>query len=247
MAKRRQQHPAAHQSAASQAAARKPTPTRPPRGRAAAQQRGLLAGADPIRVGIVFGVVLAVGVLLVAVVFGGSGAGPYTCGQQLAPGGSPEDGQVTANMGRQHVGKGSPLSYLFCPPTSGTHYNNESNFSPARPGFYDPDAAIGPGSWIHNLEHGYAVVLYRCAEGICPSEDVLTEIRRFVNNGPQTPVAASCGIRSKMVAARFDDIATPFALLTWDRASLLESFEFDVAQTFASRWMEKSGPEAASC
>ena len=257
MAKRRRQPQAgqrpatdrgqAQQGAAPQPAPRRPAPTRPPRGRATAKPRGLLGGADPIRVGIVFGVVLAVGVLLVAVVFGGGGVGPHTCGQMLAPGGSPEDGQVTANMGRLHVARGSPLSYLFCPPTSGTHYDNESGFSPARPGFYRPDAAIGPGSWIHNLEHGYVVVLYRCAEGLCPSEEVLTEIRRFVNNGPQTPVAANCGIRSKMVAARFDDMSTPFALLTWDRVSLLESFDVDTAQTFANRWMEKTGPEAASC
>ena len=212
-----------------------------------AQPRGLLAGANPIRVGIVGAVVLAVGVLLVAVVFGGSDAGSYTCGQQLAPGGSPADGQVTANMGRVHAAKGSRLSYLFCPPASGSHYNNEAGFSPARPGFYVPDAAIGPGSWIHNLEHGYVVALYRCADGICPSEDVLTEIRRFVNNGPQTLVAANCGIRSKIVAARFDDMSKPFALLTWDRVSLLQDWDYDLAIDYANRWMEKTGPEAASC
>ncbi len=163
------------------------------------------------------------------------------------PGRQPRGRAGDGQHGRQHVGKGSPLSYLFCPPTSGTHYNNESDFSPARPGFYRPDAALGPGSWVHNLEHGYVVVLYRCAEGICPTEDVLSEIRRFVNNGPQTPVAANCGIRTKIVAARFDDMSTPFALLTWDRVSLLQSFDFDIAQTFATRWMEKSGPEATSC
>ena len=194
-----------------------------------------------------FAVVLAVGVLLVAVVFGGNDAGRYTCGQNLAPGGTAEDGQVTANMGRQHVARGSQLSYLFCPPASGTHYNNESGYSPARPGFYRPDAGIGPGSWIHNLEHGYVVVLYRCADDICPTEEVQAEIRRFVNNGPQTPVAATCGIRSKIIAARFDAMATPFALLTWDRVSLLESFDYDTAMTFANRWMEKTGPEASSC
>ena len=229
------------------AAAPAPAPTGRPRPKPAAQRRGLLEGADPIRVGIVAGLALAVGALLLLVVFGGSGAGRYTCAQQLAPGGTPEDGQVTANTGRVHVARGSQLSYLFCPPTSGTHYDNETNFSPARAGFYAPDAAIGPGSWIHNLEHGYVVALYRCTDGVCPTDEVLAEVRRFVNNGPQTPVAANCGVRSKIVAARFDDMATPFALLTWDRASLLEAFEVDTAQSFANRWMEKTGPEAASC
>lgn len=185
--------------------------------------------------------------MLAVVVFGGSGAGRYTCGQLLPPGGDPSDGQVTANLGRLHVARGSQLGYLFCPPTSGTHYDNEAGFSPARPGFYRPDAAIGPGSWIHNLEHGYVVALYRCADGVCPTEEVLAEIRRFVNNAPQTQVAVNCGIRSKVVAARFDDMSTPFALLTWDRALLLDAFDVDAAIAFAGRWMEKTGPEATSC
>ena len=232
MAKRRQQ----------------PPPRPKPRPKTTTQRRGPLDGADPIRLGIIAGVTLVVGVLLVAVLLsGGDGGGRYTCGQQLAPAGSPEDGQVTANMGRAHVARGSQISYLFCPPSSGTHYNNETGFSPARPGFYRPDAAIGPGSWIHNLEHGYVVVLYRCPEGVCPSEEVLDDIRRFVNNAPQTAVAANCGIRAKVVAARFDQMATPFALLTWDRALLVDTFDIDVANTFANRWMEKNAPEPNNC
>jgi hypothetical protein len=184
--------------------------------------------------------------VVVAVLAGGSGSGSYTCGQELQPGGSSEDGQVTADLGRGHVTTGSPLSYLFCPPTSGTHYS-EVGVAPARPGFYKADADIGPGSWVHNLEHGYVVVLYRCPDGVCPSEDVLAEIRRFVNNGPQTPAAANCGIKTKILAARFDRIATPFALLTWDRALLVDTFDIDVANTFASRWMEKNAPEPTNC
>ena len=248
MAKRRRQRPATPSgSTARRLTPPPPSPARRPRSGATQQRRGLLAGADPIRVGIVAGITLAIGVLLVAVVFSGSGAGSYTCAQQLAPGGSPEDGRVTANLGRLHVERGSELEYLNCPPTSGTHYDSETGFSPARPGFYRPDAAIGPGSWIHNLEHGYVVALYRCTDGGCPSEEVLDDVRRLVNNGPQTPVAADCGIRSKIVAARFDDMAAPFALVTWDRVSFMGAWDIDVALEFANRWMEKTSPEAASC
>jgi hypothetical protein len=189
---------------------------------------------------------VGIAVVVVAVVAGGGGSARYTCGQELQAGGSPEDGQVTADMGRGHVTTGSQLSYLFCPPTSGTHYS-EAGVAPARPGFYKPDADIGPGSWVHNLEHGYVVALYRCPDGVCPSEDVLAELRRFVNNGQQTAAAANCGIRTKILAARFDQIATPFALLTWDRALLLDTFDIEVANTFANRWMEKNAPEPNNC
>ena len=201
---------------------------------------------DLWRIGIVAAIAIGIVVIVGAVVAGGGGSGRYSCGRQLQPGGSPEDGQVTADLGRGHVATGTQLSYLFCPPTSGSHYA-EVGVAPARPGFYGADAAIGPGSWVHNLEHGYVVVLYRCPDGVCPSEDDLADVRRFVNNGPQTAVASSCGIKTKILAARFDDMATPFALITWDRALLVDTFDIDVANTFAQRWMEKGAPELNNC
>ncbi len=265
MAKRRRQRPATERPSSSAgdggAGSRKPqsqaparpsraagsgSPARSSRARPAAQPRGLLSGADPWRIGIIGAVILGIVVVVAAVVAGGGGSGRYTCGQLLAPGGSPEDGQVTANLGRGHVATGTQLSYLFCPPTWGSHYS-VAGVAPARAGFYGPDADIGPGSWVHNLEHGYVVALYRCQDGVCPSEEVLAELRRLVNNGPQTQSAQTCGIRSKVIAARFDDMATPFALLTWDRALLLDTFDADEAIGFAQRWMEKAAPEAGSC
>lgn len=209
---------------------------------------GLLRGADPWRIGIIGAALIGIVVVTGAVVAGGGGGSRYTCGQLLAPGGTPEDGQVTADLGRQHVGPGTSLSYLFCPPTSGSHYQTEAGVSPARPGFYPPDADIGPGYWVHNLEHGYAVALYRCADDMCPSEEVLAELRRFVNNAPQTAVAQRCGIRAKVIAARFDDMSTPFAVVTWDRALLLDAFDADAAIAFAQRWMENAvAIEATLC
>ncbi|HET9852982.1 MAG TPA: DUF3105 domain-containing protein [Candidatus Limnocylindrales bacterium] len=193
---------------------------------------------------------MLVGVLVVvgALVAGGGSSGRYACGQLLAPGGTTEDGQVTDDMGRQHVQPGTTLSYRFCPPTSGTHYQTQAGVSPARPGFYGPDADIGPGNWVHNLEHGYAVALYRCENGVCPSDEVLAEVRRFVNNAPQTPGAQRCGIRAKVVATRFDDMSTPFAVLTWDRALLLQAWDVDDALAFAQRWMENAvAPEPSFC
>ena len=42
-------------------------------------------------------------------------------------------------------------------------------------------------------------------------------------------------------------MSTPFALLTWDRALLLDTFDVDDALAFAGRWMEKGAPEAGNC
>jgi hypothetical protein len=186
-------------------------------------------------------------VLIVGAVLASPGAASnYSCAQLLPSGGSPTDGQTTIDQGRQHVGTGGKLEYLHCPPASGPHYS-EGGVAPVRPGFYGPDADVGPGSWVHNLEHGYVVALYRCPDDTCPSDEQVAELRAFVNTGPSTPSAQRCGIPSKVLAARFDDMSTPFALLAWNRVLLLEQFDADAALDFARRWLEVGAPEATSC
>ena len=67
-------------------------------------------------------------------------------------------------------------------------------------------------------------------------------------NGPTTDTATACGYQSKVLAARFDDMATPFALLAWDHVLLLDSFDAQVGVDFAQRWLEQAGlPEAQRC
>jgi hypothetical protein len=200
---------------------------------------------------------LLVGVLVVAAVAvvsfallsgGGQTGGSYTCQELLQPqqGASPANPIVTPNLGINHVTTGAKVDYPLCPPASGPHYN-ERGVAPLPPRFYAADARVGPGNWIHNFEHGFVIALYRCVDGVCPSEDQLSELRSFVLNGPSTPSAAACGYQSKVLAARFDDMATPFALLAWERVLLLDAFDASVAQDFASRWIETTAREPTLC
>lgn len=98
-----------------------------------------------------------------------------------------------------------------------------------------------------NLEHGYVVALYRCDGGSCPSEADLIALRSFADNGPPSASATACGYRSKVVVARFDEMAAPFAVLAWDRALLLDTFDPSVAGDFAGRWIEATAPEPNAC
>jgi hypothetical protein len=179
---------------------------------------------------------------------GSSTATAYVCGERLgAPAGASEgEAFSTESLGSQHVTAGTKIRYGFCPPTSGAHYN-AAGAGPLRPGFYGPDDAAGPGGWVHNLEHGYVVALYRCEDGTCPSHADLSALRRFAGNGPPTQSAAACGYRSKVLVARFDEMDTPFALLAWDRALLLDSFDEAAAQAFASGSVEATAPEPNAC
>ncbi len=172
----------------------------------------------------------------------------YTCGQLLQPPAEAASGEAVAteDLGGEHVPPGTRLTYRFCPPTSGPHFN-APGAGPLRPGFYGPDDGVGPGGWVHNLEHGYVVALYRCAGGSCPSEDDLAALRAFAEAGPPTSSAAACGYRSKVLVARFDDMSTPFALLAWNRALLVPEFSSSDALDFASRSIDATAPEPAAC
>jgi hypothetical protein len=195
------------------------------------------------------GLVIVAAIAVVGFGLFSSSGSPYTCGSQLQPqaNATVENPIVTPNEGRAHVPVGSTTQYASCPPASGPHYN-AGGVAPIRPGFYEADARLGPGNWVHNLEHGYVVALYRCPDGECPSADVLSELREFVLNGPPTETAGLCGFQSKVLAVRFDDMATPFALVAWDRVLLLDTFDAAVGLEFAQRWLEQpEAPEPNRC
>ena len=226
-----------------------PAPVTPadvrPRRRTPEPERRRLPSVRILLVGLA--VVGVVGILGIAFI-GSATARNYTCDEILAaPAGSSAGvGFSTNNLGRNHVAVGTKIRYGFCPPTSGNHYNSPGK-GPLRAGFYDPDSDAGPSGWVHNLEHGYVVVLYRCSHGSCPSESELAPLRTFAANGPPTQSAAACGIRSKVVVARFDEMSSPYALLAWDRAWLLDSFNGSKANDIARAAIEATAPEPNSC
>ena len=149
-------------------------------------------------------------------------------------------GFVTPDLGRTHATDPTePIEYGHCPPTSGDHLSGRG-LGPIAPGFYGPEGEPRPGGWVHNLEHGYVVALYSCRAG-CPSDEELTELRRFLEETPPTEGAEQCGFR-KLIVARFDEMATRFALVAWDRAHLTDTFDREVAAAFAQQHVD--GPQA---
>jgi hypothetical protein len=198
---------------------------------------------------------MIIGALVVAVTLvigfallnsGGSSAAAYSCGQQVVPqqGATVTNPMVMAEMGRTHLRTETEIQYLNCPPTSGNHYA-AAGVAPLPAGYYGPDAPYGPGHWVHSLEHGYVVVLYRCAEGVCPSEADVSELRRLVAEAPPTERATACNQKNRVIVARFDQMATPYALLAWNRLLLQETFDRSAALDFARTWTDVTGPEAS--
>jgi hypothetical protein len=84
--------------------------------------------------------------------------------------------QAVANEGWIHVAEGSPIIYRSNPPASGPHYPVWLRWE-AFPG------AQARGYWVHNLEHGGIVILYR-PDANTALVDSLLQIYRGLPNDP---------------------------------------------------------------
>ncbi|HYN70388.1 MAG TPA: hypothetical protein VEX41_09280 [Candidatus Eisenbacteria bacterium] len=172
-----------------------------------------------------------------------------------APGATARLGYVQDDMGREHVTPGTVVRYTFCPPASSKHYN-ASGLGPIKPALYGPDDRQAPGGWIHNMEHGGLVLLYRCGEpaagapsGALPAGEGCTDagqraLKQLYDDWPASPV---CGVPPHLIGpviARFDDMAWPYAAILWDLVLPLDHFDRDAILAFYAQQGERTNPEA---
>ena len=95
---------------------------------------------------------------------------------------APAIGHVVDEMPRTHISQPSKVTYNHDPPTSGCHYSLGIGKAPISPGVYDKH--VDPEYWVHNLEHGYIVVLYNCPSG-CPAD--IAALTRWLTGTHPTP------------------------------------------------------------
>jgi len=224
------------------------------------QQRQRKSAARPsfferYRVAII-AIVVVVGVVLIGFVFlQKATAKSYTCGSLLTP--APDQaadpnapGFTTPEQGFTHVPVGSTINYGFCPPTSGDHYSSPPR-GPIPPAVYGPGNEQPPGGWVHNLEHGYVVFVYRCPSGVVGQGDCATqtEMAAMQQWFTDTPIDPTCGTRKALVA-RFDSMSTRFGLLAWNRAFLiddLDSNNMTLATNFRQAFTNTNAREPGNC
>jgi len=144
-------------------------------------------------------------------------------------------------MGRGHVTVGTPLSYTFCPPASGKHFN-APNQGPIAPRFYGPDDNIIPQNWIHNLEHGGIVILYNCARSACDSTS-LDQLRQLAVNFPASPRCKVAGGLTSPVIARFDTMKANYAAVLWDRVLYQDTLNTAEILEYFKNEAELANPE----
>jgi Protein of unknown function (DUF3105) len=133
--------------------------------------------------------------------------------------------------GRDHIGNDEqPDNWNSNPPTSGDHL-----VTPLPRGVYNSEQDMR--ALVHNLEHGYVVILYK---GI--SEDDLDELRDFVEDRSD----------SKLVLAPYSALEqNGVALTAWRNLEVMDRLNLDVVQAFVNDFMvpdasRSSAPEPAA-
>jgi hypothetical protein len=198
-------------------------------------------------IGIAGVVVLAV---VVGVVFISSTQPVYACSNifdpsptpTVSPGSSIRLGFAEEDMGNSHV-VSRPQRYLYCPPASGNHLNI-SGQGPIVPRVFKPGDNVGPPNWVHNLEHGALVVLYRPDSPGATAEG-LAAFRQFFDNFPASPICKLPPGQLSPVIAPFTDMPHPYALLVWDRVLYLDAWDPGLAIRFYNEESERLDKDGA--
>lgn len=159
---------------------------------------------------------------------------------------SPDDGDngsdvpvgveiAVPNEGAAHVPVGEQVVYLSNPPASGSHWS-AAGVAPVAGGVYE--TTLDEEQWVHNLEHGYVVVLFDCADDC--DEAFLAELTDLFLDAPQSSVFGT----TKLVIAPYDGLPHLLTAIAWDRQLHLEQFDQDVLLDFYETYLDQ-GPELA--
>lgn len=205
-----------------------PPPTAPATG-IVARLRANLAGI------LVLVIVVGGGIAFLS---GGASAADYSCGSYLTATDTPV-GVATpvADLGRTHVAKGSSIAYAYCPPASGNHWPVPQ--APLAGRVYGLADAVVPGGYIHNLEHGYIVVLYRGDDA--GAADRLAALQTWYASAPTGPYC-NLPTSTSLMVARADKLPAPVVALAWDIVYPLETVDGAALDGFIAAHGDR-GPE----
>jgi hypothetical protein len=155
-----------------------------------------------------------------------------------AAGTSPQPGYAQPDMGHAHVAVGTQVTYTYCPPASGRHYNAPAN-GPVTARVYGPGDAVIPEGWVHNLEHGGLVILYK---GETADQAALRAA--FDAIGPSPVCGFQPGGQSPgPLVVRFDQMTWPYAALVWGRVMPLDTVDIPAIVDFYAKYGEQTNPE----
>ena len=139
--------------------------------------------------------------------------------------------QVPIEGNRQHEPQGTPIQYRNRPPSSGDHYDQPSTY-----GVFQ--APVPTGNWVHNLEHGAVVVLYR--PDLCDASCV-NAVRDTYNSAPSSQLFPGY---KKMIVTPYTDMDHAVATVAWGWLDEMDQADKDRILAFYRAHVDR-GPEQA--
>jgi hypothetical protein len=120
-----------------------------------------------------------------------------------------------------HVPQGTVVPYVSNPPCGGDHYGSWVTWGAHA-------IAIPAGNWVHNLEHGGVVFLYRCASrAACP--DLAAKLEGLAAKLPVDPLctAEGSGIRTRILVIPDPDlpVGVEVAAAAWNNTLIARCFD----------------------
>jgi hypothetical protein len=132
-----------------------------------------------------------------------------------------------------HVDEGAPVSYHSRPPSSGMHWGTVPQATEYR--MYDQP--LSPGRWVHMLEHGAVVVLYR--PDLCDAACV-EQLGQFYDSAPRSSLV---GIRHLTITP-YQDMDHAIAVVAWGYVDEMDQVDKDrIAADFKSKVDASTAPE----
>ena len=167
---------------------------------------------------------------------------PLASGATPAPAATaPAPGFVQPDMGHNHVDVGTRVKYQWCPPASGRHYFSTGQ-GPIAGGFYAQGDKTIPEGWVHNLEHGAIVLLYKCPGDGCTDAGE-SAMQSMLARWPNSPVCNTPPGSLTPVITRFDDMPYPYAAIVWDMVLPLQTLDEKAIFDFYAAYGEQFNPE----
>ena len=132
-----------------------------------------------------------------------------------------------------HLPDGSTLPQKNDPPSSGPHYAARAIYGLAT-------TPVAVGNWVHALEHGGVVVLYKCGdEADCSAKGL--ELRTALWDR----LKIGRFNERKMVITPYQEMDKPITAIAWGRILPQDTLDADAIVKFYERYLDK-GPENAA-
>ncbi|MBI3834347.1 MAG: DUF3105 domain-containing protein [Planctomycetes bacterium] len=138
------------------------------------------------------------------------------------------------NEGHNHVPVGQQVTYQANPPASGPHWS-AAGVAPVAAGVYQ--SALEEEQWVHDLEHGYVVLLYDC-HGTCPP-GLLNDLQALFDAAPPSATFGD----TKLVITPYDGLPFSFTVVAWDWQLHLKTLDQQAVLDFYGEHVDQ-GPEA---